>query len=395
MVYLSIFSLILTFGYFFLQFLHSINFWENIGVSPAPDHVEPFSTIGMAFFTLFLVLGWSFIPTVLIWRIIGQITSPSQSIIRLILEIIQSWIAISIFETIALLNYMVFLRYISGSGFNFFINTQDIFEIAWINLIIVCVFYTFIGLQAYRKNLGITRFISKVAYDIIQITFLSLEGSLVLLPYGLFEFLIDMSNYPILILSALIYGYNVFLLAFIGETMTWIEEKVKKEEEISQRKITVNIVFFNTSMVLVPLMLFPTLFVVPFYIPFQFSISWITLIIWMLVISIPVSALYHFIKIITIVISKDGLSRFKIMKYKFEMFLSERGTMFEYPTPIDIFIGGELTEKIEYRWEKVAIKMACGQCFHVFSSETLKKGSNIKPIPCAFCGSLATTPVWE
>jgi hypothetical protein len=224
---------------------------------------------------------------------------------------------------------------------------------------------------------------------------LTLEGFLILLPWGLFDIIIDMRNYLPILISALVYSYNVLLLLVIIEIMNRIEEKVKTEIEEKERIITLKIFVLNTLTIIIPLILIPIFLVVPFYIPLNLPAFWVILMIYITLLSIPMSVVYHIIKVITHLQSKDGLSQYDKLKYKFELFLSERGTMFDYPTPIDIFIGGELTEKIEHRWKKVTLKIACGQCFHVFTADTYKKGTTFKPIVCKFCGSSATTPVWE
>jgi hypothetical protein len=394
-IYWLIFSLILVIGYFFLQVLHYINFWENLGISPAPDHIEPFSTIGMAFFTTSLVVGWSLIFSGVIWKLISQLYSPSQPISRLIIELLQSWISLSFFEICIFINFTVLSILVTNNENTFRPTGQIFLEVAWINFVLVCMFYTFIGIQAARKNLEVTRFVSKLAYDLLQIFIITIEGGLIFLPFGLFEFLINMNNYPVLLFSSLIYSYNAFLAVFIIEFLIWTDEKVKKEESTSEKKTSFRIFILDTSMIFFPLLLLATFMVYPFYIPIQSIPVWIFLVEFLVIFSIFASILYSFGKILAPKLSKDSLSKIQILKYRFEVLLATRGTMFNYPTPIDIFLGGELTEKIEHRWEKVSLKMACGQCYHVFKAEALKKGKNVKPIPCAFCGSLATTPVWE
>jgi hypothetical protein len=256
----------------------------------------------------------------------------------------------------------------------------------------VCLFYTFIGLQAYRKSLKIRRFIWKIVYDYIQILILTLEGGLIFSLYGIFEYVFNIDNLSIILISLLIYSYNAFLVAFILEFLIWTDEKVKEEEAISGKKTNIRIFVLDTSMILIPLVLIPTLMISPFYLPLQSFSLWIFLVEFLILFSIFASIVYSLVKIIAPKSSKDSWAR---IKYQFEVLLATRGSMFNYPTPIDIFIGGELTEKVEHRWEKVTLKMACGQCYHVFTADTCKKGTNLKPIPCNFCGSSTTTPVWE
>jgi hypothetical protein len=83
------------------------------------------------------------------------------------------------------------------------------------------------------------------------------------------------------------------------------------------------------------------------------------------------------------------------LKYQFEVVFATRGSMFNYPQPVGIVEGGEKTKIISGRWEKVTLKMACGHCYYVFQTQAFKDGSKVKPVPCPFCGSTGTTPVWE
>ncbi len=394
-IYWSFFSLALIFGYTFLQVLHAVNFWDSISVFPAPDHIEPFSTVGMVFFSSSLVLGWSLIISFLIWKLIAKLYSPNQPVLRLFFEIIQSWVSLSIFEVISLANFIIFSTVITRSEYSFSISGQILLEVAWINLILVCLFYTFIGFQAYRKSLKKERFVSRLAYDVIQVSLMAIETVLIFFPFGFYQYLTSVENYPLILNSLAQFSYNVFLGLLIIEFFIWIDNRIKREEKSIDQKTSFEIVILQTSKISIPLIILITLVPDPFFLPIQFRALWIFLVVIIIITSISISLVYTFAKIKAPRSYGDVLSIIRKVKYKFEVLIASRGTMFNYPAPIDIFIGGELTEKIEHRWEKVTLKMACGQCYHVFTAETFKKGTNFKPIVCAFCGSLATTPVWE
>ncbi|MHA2245676.1 MAG: hypothetical protein ACXADY_11990 [Candidatus Hodarchaeales archaeon] len=52
-------------------------------------------------------------------------------------------------------------------------------------------------------------------------------------------------------------------------------------------------------------------------------------------------------------------------------------------------------EQIIGTMAKIKLRIACGRCSHVFTVETEVIISKIRAFPCPFCGSMATTPVWE
>ena len=222
---------------------------------------------------------------------IGHISSPSQPIFRLIFELSQSWISLSFFEICIFINFTVLSTLVTNSKNTFRPTGQILLEVAWINFVLVCLFYTFIGIQAARKNLEVTRFVSKLAYDFLQILTMTIEGGLIFLPFGLFEFLINMNNYPVLLLSLLIYSYNAFLAVFIIEFLIWTDEKVKKEEAAKNAKTSFRIFILDTSMIVFPLLLLATFMVYPFYIPIQSVPVWIFLVEFLVIFSIFASIL--------------------------------------------------------------------------------------------------------
>jgi hypothetical protein len=329
----------------------------------------------------------------IIWKIGQKLFVTSNHIILLLFEILLSWITLSAFEMFSLLNFSIFSTFTTGNNIPYSFSSENLFAAAWINLIVICIFYSYIGLQAYRKNRNITRFVSRLVYGFLELTILAFEGILILIPFGLVSYILNLDNFPVLLISILIYSYNALLLMLLIEIGVRINERTKKEVEDTGKRTSLKIFLMDTLIILIPLITTPTLIVVPFFIPLVFIPLWIYLMLVFTPLSFVLSLLYSLSRILSPLISKGSISRFSIFKYYLELFIASRGKMFDYPKPIDIFI--EQPEKVEHLWEKVSLKVACGQCYHVFTAETYKKGSNLKPITCKFCGSLSTTPVWE
>lgn len=387
--------MIIILGYFFLQVLHSGNFWESIGISPSPDQMEPFSSLGMTFFQVTLVGGWSLITGIVVWQIISKVFSPSHQFVKLFFEICQAWISLSVFEASLILYYGLFSFLVKGEVLLFTFDFQLILNISWTNLVLVFLFYTVIGFQALRKTLKIEMFLKRVAYDVGQALVMSFEGVLLFLPYGLLDFVLvpeNIGNMSSLILN---FGYNAILVILIIEFAWWMRRRIEKERERSQKDYSHQILLLQISLLLLPLMCLIMLFPYPFYLNLIAPELWFLLFL-IIIIGSPVGVyLLYLLKILTPGLYENVEQRMQYMKYYFEFLLASRGTMFNYPEPIDILSEGTLTGVISGRWEKVTLKMACGHCYHVFEAETSKDGSKVKPIPCPFCRSMATTPVWE
>jgi hypothetical protein len=375
--------------------LHSINFWESIGVIPSPDHIEPFSSLGMAFFEVTLVVGWSLIVGYLTWKLMSSVDSPSQPIVKTLVEIFQSWTALSVFEGAVIVIDEVFSFAVKNTRDSFTIDIPVILNVSWINLGIVCLFYTFIGFQSLRKNLRIGNFLGRVAYDVGQVITMLVEGIFFLIPFGMLDFITTPENFMPTLFTLSQLSYFMLLGIFCIEYVWWTERRIEREKIQSQQESNNQIVLLQTSLIFLPLLIIITLVPSPFYFPLQNPGSWFILLTITIVMSLVIVVFYHLVKIMTPELYEKVEHRFESFKFHIDSILASRGTMFNYPEPIDIYADHKLSERVEHRWQKVTLKMACGHCYHVFKSETFRDGAKVRPIPCPFCESIATTPVWE
>lgn len=387
--------MIIVLGYIFLQVLHSGNFWENIGISTPPDQIEPFSSLGMIYFQVILVGGWSLVTGVVVWQVISRVFTPTHPLVRLFFEICQAWISLSVFEASLILYYVLLSFLVKYEVPQFTFDYQLILNTSWINLVLVCLFYTIIGFQALRKRLKMERFMGRVAYDVGQGLVMSFEGVLLFFPFGLLDFVLVPENIGIMSSLILNFGYNAILVILIIEFAWWMQLRIEKERERIQKDYSTQIILSQISLLLLPLMCLTLFFPYPLYLILIAPELWLLLVLIIIIGSPVVVYLQYLLKTLTPELYENVEQRMQYMKYYFEFLLASRGTMFNYPEPIDIISEGALTEVISGRWEKVTLKMACGHCYHVFEAKTSKDGTKVKPIPCPFCKSMATTPVWE
>ncbi|MFX0152164.1 MAG: hypothetical protein ACFFAJ_15360 [Candidatus Hodarchaeota archaeon] len=395
LIYWLFLCVIITIGYILLQGLLSVNLWENIGVIPPPDLIELFSLLGLILYQFSIVGGFSLITGIFVWLLISKLFSPTQSFLKLLFEICQAWICLSVFEGSLILYNSIFSFLIRGEVYTFVFNYQIILNISWINLILVSLFYTLIGFQALRKRLQMKIFLKRVSFDIGQVIVMLFEVILLFLPFGLLDFITFPQDIGSLFSLILIFYYYTILTVLVIEYVWWVGQRIEKEIELSQTDFNSRIFLFQLSIILVPLTCFIS------FIPYPFFLLIITPVVWFLILLICIFVsffgvlLHRVINLLTPDLYENVEHRVQLIKYYFDFLLASRGTMFNYPQPVDILTSDKLTEVIQNRWEKVTLKMACGHCYHVFLAKTSKDGTKVKPIPCPFCKSMATTPVWE
>jgi hypothetical protein len=172
-------------------------------------------------------------------------------------------------------------------------------------------------------------------------------------------------------------------------------QRIEKEQELAQQEFNTSIFFLQTSTILIPLLLILNLFPFPFYLLITNIGLWVVFLVMSPVVSFSTMIFYHFVNKLTPELFENLEANIDYMKDQFETVLALRGTVFNYPQPVDILEGEEKTKIISGRWQKVTLKMACGHCYHVFETRAFRDGSKVKPVPCPFCGSMGTTPVWE
>lgn len=383
--------------------LHFINFWDNIGISPAPDQIEPFSSLGLLFFEIIFVIGWSVTTGVFIWKMTSRFFSSTQPQIRFFQEVAHSWITLSGFEGSLIIFDEIFSVFVKGYLYPVRINIptpinfpifpsslQPIFNVSWINIILVSLFYTFIGFQALRKNLALENFLRRVVFDIIQVTAMVIMGLLGLLPF------ISTEDIIFLLIPSFGNYYAVLIFCLISiEYVWWTGGNIEKIKEQFQQDFNIRIFLLQTSLLFIPFVTIITFFPSPFYLLVMDPSLWVALLLISAIISVIGLILYRLVKIMAPDLFENFEQRYEYLKYHFDLAFALRGTMFNYPPPVDILSGKTLTKTIESKWQKVTLKIACGHCYHVFTTQTLKNGSKVKPVPCPFCGSMATTPIWE
>ncbi len=393
-----IFCVVCIISYFSLHELHSTNVWDSIGVSQA--QIDPYVSTALNFIEVTFILGCGLVTGILIWKGIFYLSYTGDPLIKFSLEMLQSWITLSGFEVSLIIYAEISSFLVRGNLFPIYFDNNDIIDISWINLILVSLFYAFIGFQALRKKLGLGRFIPRVALDIGQVTAITIIGVLILVPFGLIEFILNPESYTItalsaLLMSILIYFYYVISIVGIIEVVLSLGKRIEREQELAQEEFNTTIFFLQTSAILIPLLLISNLFPFPVYLLTVNPTLWVILFVLILVISFFTLIFYHIINRMTPELFDNFESSMEYLKYQFEKVFALRGSMFNYPQPANILEGGKKTKTISGRWQKVTLKMACGHCYHVFQTQAFRDGSKVKPVPCPFCGSKGTTPVWE
>ncbi|MFW9902706.1 MAG: hypothetical protein ACFFFH_00120 [Candidatus Thorarchaeota archaeon] len=376
--------------HFSLQELHFGNLWDSIGLSQA--RMDSFVSIALILIELTFILGCSVFTGIFLWKGIFSFTFSGDHWFKFPIEMLQAWITLSGFEISIIIYAEISSVLIKGDLFPIYSNINDIISINWINLILVSLFYAFIGFQALRKNLKLERFILRVAFDIGQVTALTIIGLLILIPFGLSALIMLLHTDTIMI-------YFYYIISFIGTIeIPWsLGRRIGREQELSQEELNSRIFFLQGFTILISLFLIFNLFPIPFFIIIMMNglPGLIFLFVVCPVVSFSIIILYHFVKKLSPELVENFESSIDQIKFKFEALLALRGSMFNYPRPVGILDGGEKMKMISGRWEKVTLKMACGNCYYVFQTQVFKDGSKVKPVPCPFCGSMGTTPIWE
>lgn len=393
-----IFCVLCIISYFSLQELHSANVWGTIGVSQA--QIDPFVTFALNIIEMAFIMGCSLVTGILIWKGTFRLGLKEDPLIKFSLEMLQSWITLSGFEGSLILYAEIFSVLVRGDLIPIYFDISDIINISWVNLILVSLFYVIIGFQALRKKLGLEKFVFRIAFDTGQVAAMTILGILILVPFGLIQFVLNPENYTISVLSALMISivmYFYYVISTIGilEVAWSISKRIEREQELAKQEFNTIIFFLQTSAILIPLLLILNLFPFPLYFLTVSTTLWVVYFVMSLVISFSALIFYHFVKKMTPGLFENFESSMEYLKYQFEKGFAVRGTMFNYPQPVGILSGGEKTKRITGRWQKVTLKMACGHCYHVFETQAFRDGSKVKPVLCPFCGSMGTTPVWE
>ena len=384
-----IFSVACILCHFALQALHSSNLWSNFGTTQAQMDPYIFSALNLVEFTF--ISACSLVTGLLLWKGIFSFSFSGDSRLRFPLEILQSWIVLSGFEVSLIIYIEISSVLIRGNILPVYFEINDIINISWINFILVSLFYAFILFQALRKELKLERFFRRVAFDLGQVTTMTIISILILVPFGLPALIMVIFN-PFIIIT-----YFYYIIGIIGTIeVGWsFSQRIEREQESAQEGVNAKTFFLQILSITIQLFLLLNLLPSPFFLLFTNLSLWVVFVIAIPAVSFSVLLLYHFGKKMSPELFQNFEASIDNLKYQFEKIFASRGSMFNYPQPVDILKEGKRTKIISGRWEKVTLKMACGHCFYVFQTQAFKDGSKVKPVPCPFCGSMGTTPVWE
>ncbi len=366
---------------------------EFVGVSE--QYSSDISSIGLNFFELTTVVGSSLFFATLFWIIISKILEIDleQKIIKLLLEALQLWLVILAFVVFLVINESIFSIIVKGYPFSITERPNDIIDVLWVDLMIVFLFYTVIGFQAIRKTWQYDNFIRRFIIDYGQILLISLEFALLLLPSG---WLTQVNENTITFLFY--YLYWSLCLSFMIEYFWWFNQQIKIRRDETGKDYSPEIFMVQILGLFAHLILFFALIPTPFYLFLTNSlIFWFILVVVLILESFGV-LIYDLLAMVGVSerVAQVIENSTQPFRHKINAVMASRGAVFNYPPPTGILNGRERGgTPIDSRQRKVTLKIACGQCYHVFIVKTVKKGSKIPSFPCPICGSLATTPVWE
>ncbi|UCE12174.1 MAG: hypothetical protein JSV04_08195, partial [Candidatus Heimdallarchaeota archaeon] len=275
------------------------------------------------------------------------------------------------------------------------ITPDMIVDVVWIDFMLVSLLYTFIGFQAIRKIWRYDSLIRRFAIDYIQIMLISAE--LLLLIAVPTDWQVFTETFPNFVLY---YIYLFLVIVLVVEAFWWFDQLVNVRRETSGRSYSAEIVLIQVMGMFLPLLLLLCTLPFPLYLIFINFFSFLIIILVLLITTVFSVLLYDLLAIVGIstrVTQKinEGMQPFR---FKISMAMASRGAIFNFPPPTDILgANGPSGEPIEHRRTKVKLKIACGQCYHVFNVVTTKTGprGTFPVFPCPLCGSVATTPVWE
>ena len=265
-----------------------------------------------------------------------------------------------------------------------------IVKFAWIDFVLIGIFYTVLGFNAFRKIRQYESMIKRISLDIIQGIIILIELFLLLIPIGITPIILSDNAFLLL--------YWLFIGAIFIESLWLVNHQIEVEKKKSGQEYNLSILMTLFVGVFLSLSFLITTFPQPFLLFFSNPIAFLCILFFIFVSSICIVVFSYLLEKAGISTSLTGLidNRTQNFRYKISTYMASKGTIFNYPSPINI-IGDDVSpaEPISGIMRKVKLRIACGRCFHVFTVETEVISSKIRTFPCPFCGSMATTPVWE
>lgn len=290
-----------------------------------------------------------------------------------------------LFELFFILNSSIFLVifYHKSSSFSLGAATWlKIFELAWINLVLVISFQSFLAFQAQRLVEGCS-FQQRIALDFAQEFVHIFEAVLLLLPFNLLTNLVDIVSF------FFYFGYWISVLILVSEGALEAYKKLKNNSE--SKKFMIFLEFSILSSVTTAIFLL---------LPFPLTlVSMIGFEIFLLLLGLIFLAFCLVLLFENLDISISLQNRvqpvYRELDYQLQLLFSSRGALFDYPVPTVPEGDQSPGEPIHGRYGKVTLKIVCGNCFHTFKVILSSKEMPKEHIRCPICHSDATTPVWE
>jgi hypothetical protein len=382
-----------------LEFIEAQDIWNllreyNLGSYYLETNLPD---IGFSLFEIITVLGVSFLITVIPWKSLSRRASnisDDEKIFKSLFILIIDYVSLTFFELAIFLTDLVFNLFIGNIQLSWFqdvdlnITIERSMQLLLTNLFLVLIFNTIIAFQAIRMKLSSEDLVKRFFTDYCQGILLLFEGIALLIPYRPF--------YPDQILRTLIDFQSMLLILLISVTIyRYFNVLIEGSQEEGKTEISFRLFVLQILRIFTPLAFLTIVF--PFFIqsiPFPGLQNVLIMNILLLGFSIGIVGLYILIGPHKLMVSIIRGKTIENIRYQFSSTIASRGILFSYPIPINPFEDLK-HEPINSFEGKIKLKIACGNCFHVFKVKFNSKADQTRSFPCPFCNSLSTTPVWE
>ncbi len=374
---------------------------SSYGVSSFSPIFQDISVLSFSLFEFSSIFGLSLLSTSIPWHFLSRFQDKINSthgIIRSLIEVFKEYLCLSILEIFVLIFDVTFILIFGNHVFLWdsinisYGNTFfGVIRVAWMNLMLITLFQTFIAFQAYRAKDPIEKIVDKIVIDYLEGFTVSIVLLLVFLPFYGFSLSIDFGFIALLL-------YWLFIGVVTINILINFEKKIELYRESSEHDYTLSIFFISLQGVFVPFAILISGLPTPLYFMITLGFGGFILLHGIfLIFSFVITSIYY-------ILGSLGFNTFVSgkfdpvidhFKYEIALVMANRGTIFEYPTPVNPYEDIGFGEPIPYHEGAITLKIACGQCYHVFKVKTAVKSDETKSFPCPFCGSNATTPVWE
>ncbi|MHA1967729.1 MAG: hypothetical protein ACW964_08005 [Candidatus Hodarchaeales archaeon] len=383
---------------------------EYIELTLSPLGIQDLTSFGFSTIEFFSVIGFSFLLLYIPWRSLSdrqnRIDSENKKG-KTVFGIVVEFISLTIFEILVVIGDVVFILVFQNRFLWDFSNISvekaiiNILLVLGTNFIGIIIFHTIIAFQAYRKRGSIDTLIKKISLDYAEGIVLLFELYVLLIYWIVFSGvnfnLIADFDTSVISGLALLYWLLIGVLA-LGIRFHY-DNQIRALRSNLEEEYSLNVLLIQLLSLYFPLALISLGFPYPLYlfIILGFSQFFFFQGVMLFIVFIIVD--------IYIFLGRIGVNNFiseriepviDQLKFHTALIMASRDTLFNYPKPINpILADTGYGESIPYREGTITLKIVCGQCHHVFKVKTAIKSDRTKSFPCPFCGSVATTPVWE